>query len=171
MTPSFSRFDSAYGVLLNAIIGGNFTLQSGIRKDGVDLRCGQFSRSASFATVGGAMFNAIKLIIARRIPSQVCKAVVPRITVVMATLHAFWSWANKRRQNQSMWPHNFLLVSFPKIHKRTQIVNVLCVSLNLVGFNRSHTTVIRNFVHTFKTDNRFPIFHANPLNMTMGMLS
>ena len=116
------------------------------------------------------MFNTIKLVIARGIPTQIFQTIVPRIAVIVAALHSLWAWANKRGQHQCVWAHNSLFVVFPKIHKGPRIINMLGISLYAPRFDGAYAAMIRNFVQTFKSNGRFPVFHKNSHGMTIGIL-
>ena len=171
MTPSFSSFNATNGVLLNAVVGCNFALQSIIGKDCVNLRFGQFGRRTTLATIGGAMLNTIQLIVARGIPSQVFKAIVPRIAVVVTALHALWPRPDKSSQHKRMRAHNLLFSCFPQIHERARIVNVARIRFNFLRFCRTNLSKIRNFVQAFKSNDRFPVFHVDPHSATIGMIA
>ncbi len=170
VAPSLPRFDATDGVFPNAIFRSNFALKSRIGANSQHLRFSQFGRSALLSTIGGAMFDAIQLIVARRVPAQIFKPVIPWVAVIVAALHSLRSRANKSRQHQRVWTHNFLLAIFPQIHKWPRVINVSGICLNAPSFNGAYAAMIRNFVQPFKPNNSLPVFHKNPLDMTMGML-
>ena len=170
VAPSLPRFDATNGVFPNTILRSNFALKPRIGTNSQYLRLGQFRRSASLSAIRGAMFNAIQLIVARGVPTQIFKAVIPRVTVVMTALHSLRARANKSRQHQRVWAHNFLFAIFPQIHKWPRVIDVFGICLNSPSFNGTYAAMIRNLVQPLKSNNGFPVFHKNPLGMTMGML-
>ncbi len=170
VAPPLPRFDATNGVFLNAIIRSNFTLKPRIGTNSQHLRFGQFSRSASLPSVGGAMFNAIQLIVARSIPSQVFKPIVKRIAIVVASLHARWAWANKSLQHRFVRVNNANFVVTPKPNKRPTFLPVMRIRLNFARTHITNTSSIRNLVQPLITNYRFPNFHTSSHLAHMGML-
>ena len=171
MRPSNSIFNSANLVLCNSIFNGNFTLKSGIKTNSKDLRFSQFSACTTFSSVGSSMFSSIKLIAFCSIPPQIFKTIIPRITIIVATLKTFWPYPNKSSQNQCVGSNNKGFSIFRNIHKRAVIFFIKCVFFYAPSFYRFNISIIRNYIKTFKSNNRQPIFHLNPLMSDTGIIT
>ena len=171
MRPPFTRFDSADSVLANTIIGCNFALKPRIGANGAHLRFGQFGRRASLSSIGSAVFNAIKLVVSGRVPTKIAQMVIPRISVVMAALHAFRPWANKSGQNQCVWLKNLNFVVFPQPNKRAIFLFIKRVSFFAPRSNGSQSPSVRDLINTFVPNNSFPSFHVFPRRLHMGILA
>jgi hypothetical protein len=168
MSPALPRLNTTNGVFTNAIFSRYFSLKARICADRPNLCLGQFGRSAAFTTIRSAVFGAIQLIVARRIPTKIANVVIPRIAVIVATLHALWSGANKCGQHQRMRLKNFKFVVFPQSQKRAIIKFVFCKNFNSFGFCGTHSAIVRNFVKTFISFNIKPNFHGSPFMLHMG---
>lgn len=128
-------------------------------------------RSTRYATVRNSVF----VVGFASIPTQIIDAVVRRISIVVAALHSFGAWADKRCCYQSMNVFACWLAPTTEIDKE--------IPGNRVGRGRknplSHTKHVRfpssvpadlaskrldaahvaDFVKTLISDDRFPCFH------------
>lgn len=170
VVPSLPRFNATNGVLFDAIFRSNFALKPRIGANSQHLCLGQLGRSASLSAIGGAVLDAIQLIIARRVPTQVFKPIVKRIAVVVASLHARWAWANKSLKHRFVRVNNANFVATPKPDKRSAFLSVMRVRFNFASTHISNSPSIRNFVQPLITNYRFPSFHTASHASHMGML-
>lgn len=61
---------------------------------------GHLCHSVLRPTIACAVQYTVRLIAGWRVPSQVFNAVVVKVAVVVASLHAVWTWANERLKNE-----------------------------------------------------------------------
>ncbi len=170
VAPSLPRFDAADGVFSDTIFRSNFALKPRIGANSQYLRLGQFRRSASLSAIGGAMFNAIQLIVARCVPTQIFKAIIKGIAIVVASLHAWWPRADKSLKHRFVRINDAKFVVSPQPDKRATFLPIMRVRLNFAGTHIANTPSIRNLVHPFVTNNVFPRFHTSSHLSYMGML-
>lgn len=171
MRPSLARLDAADGVFSDTVFRSNFALKARVGADGAYLRFRQFGSGASFPAIRCAVLDAVKLIVSRRVPSQIFQSVVPRIAVVVAALHPNRARPNKGSQHQCMRAHDFLFAITPQIHKRARVVDVFRVSLDSVRFRRTNLPGVRHFVQALKSNNCFPVLHDYPRSADMGIIA
>lgn len=171
MFPSDSRLNAANGVFANAIIGCNFSLKSGVGANCNDLRFRQFCRSATFSSIRRAMFSAILLVALGRVPSQIFKAIIPRVPIIVATLQPIWPRTNKSSHHQRMRLKDFLFAVFVQIYKWTIHLFVARIRFQFSRFDGPYISAIRNFIKALKTNYRQPIFHVNPLMWHTGRIA
>ena len=162
MTPSLTRLDAADCAIADSVFCGDDLLLARVGTDGKNLRFGKFCRRATLPAIASAMLDAVKLIVASRIPSQVFKSVVPRIAVVVAAFHPVWAWANKGSQHKRMRLKNLNAVVSPKPDKWAITLLVKRVNLVETRARVPQPTAIRHLVKTFVPNNRFPVFHNFP---------
>ena len=170
MCPTLPSFNSAYGVLKNTIIGGNQFLQTSILSDFINLFLRKFCRAASFTSICGAVFNFVCVVIFRSIPTKITQIIILRIPIIVATLHSFGSFTNKRFHNKFVWSNNDAFIVFPQSKVRSWIVFVYGRFFYLSGKNRPYLPTIRHFVNAFKTYYIAPFFHNNPHIKSIGIL-
>lgn len=168
MSPTFPRLNTTDGVFTNAIFSRYFSLKARICTDRPNLRFSQFGRSASFTAIRGAVFGAIQLVVAGRIPAKIANVVIPRIAVIVATLHALRARASKRSQHQSVRLKNFKFVVSPQTQERAVFNFVFSKHFNFSGLCGANTTMIGHFVKPFITSNIKPRFHVSPHMPLMG---
>ena len=171
MRPPLAVFNSADGAFSNAIVGGYLALKPRISTNGGNLRFGQLGTSATLAPVRSSMLGTVALIAFWRIPTQVFKAIVPRVAIVVAALQANGSKANKSSQNQRMRFKDFDFVVFPQAHERAIVLLVKRICFDLARFYGANVSMIRNFIDFFKTNYRQPTFHKSPLMLHMGIVA
>ncbi len=170
VTPSFPRLDAADGVFSDTIFRSNFALKPRIGANNQHLRFGQLGRSALLSAIGGAMFNAIQLIVARCVPAQIFKAIIKGIAIVVASLHAWRPWADKSLKHRLMRINDAKFVFSPQSDKRAAFLPIMRVRLNFARTRIANTPSIRNLIQPFVTNNVFPRFHTSSHLAHMGML-
>ena len=170
MLPTHTRFYSAYGICTNAIIKCNESLQAGILSNRINLYASKFSCATILSAISSPMSNSIGLVILSCIPSKITQMIILWITVIMATLHSFWSFAYKCLQDKFMWFNLRVCVVFPQSSIRTTVMFTNCHLFDCIGFYGKNSAVVRNFVKTFKADYITPFFHHIPLMYSKGRL-
>ena len=171
MIPAFARFDATNGVFPNAIVCCYLSLQPRISKNGAHLRFGKFGSSATLSTIGSSMFGAVKLIVARRIPSQIIKSIVKRISVIVTSLHAFWARTNECFKYGFMRVNDANFVVSPKTNKWSAFLLIVRVSLQFACAWITNAAFCRYLVQTFISNNRKPSFHKTSHLLLMGILA
>ena len=170
MRPSFAGLNATNGVFANAIFSRYFPLKSRVCFNGPRLSFRQFGRGTSFSAIGSAMLDAIKLIVARSIPTQVFEAIVKRIAIVMTRFHALWTHTNESLQNGFVRINNAKFVVTPKTNKRASFRSIMRKLFDMPSLNVSNATGIRHFVCRFVSDYRLPRFHSSSHSSLMGIL-
>ena len=170
MRPTLTTFDSANGVLKNAIFSGNDTLEPCILSNQVDLNLSKLGRTAPLTPIGSPMFNSICLIVCRGIPSKIMEMVMPRIPIIMAAFHSFGSCANEGRKHQSVWSNYLLLSILPYVKKWPIVTEMRGWFFHLPRRAGIKIAKVRNPVESFVPNNINKNFHDYPRSNSMGIL-
>ena len=160
MRPTLPTLDPADGAITNAVVSRNQPLQPGVFADRINLGLCQFVCTAPFATVSRAVQYLVGMIVLAGVPTKIADVVIRRVAVIVAALHAVWTGANERSQNQSMRAANLDLVAAPKTEKRAGVTGAYRGLFDPTGYCVSHSAMIRDFVKTFVPDDCFPVFHT-----------
>lgn len=171
MIPAFARFDAANGVFPNAIVCGYFSLQPRINKNGAHLQFGKFGSSATLSTIGSAVFNAVKLVVARCIPSQIIKSIVKRIPVIVTSLHTFRTLTNKCFKYCFMRVNDANFVVSPKANKWSAFLLIVRVNLHFARARITDAAFCRYLIQTLVSHNRKPSLHKTSHLSLMGILA
>lgn len=168
MTPANSTFYSANMTTQNPIICGYLPLKTSIRPNSFNLFFGEFCIPAAFTSIACPVFYAISLICGSSVPPQIAQDVIFWIAVVMAALILFRWRANKRKKNKPMHFGALLSIVFPKLNCQPPIFSIFRKGFHLPALNRSNSSVVRNFINSFVSNYREPIFHNVPLNIPIN---
>ena len=170
MLPTHTRFYSTYGICTNAIIKCNEAVQSGILSNRINLYASKFSCATILSAISSPVPNFISMVILSCIPSKITQMIILWITVIMATLHSFWSFAYKCLKNKFMRSDLSLFVVCPQTAIRPSVMFVNCQFFNCIGFYSKYSAVVRNLVESFKTNCIAPFFHDVPHINNKGRL-
>ena len=170
MRPSFAAFYSANGVFFYTIISRYLLLQASIFSYCSNLILSKFCSSTSFASIRSSMFYSVKLIVSRSIPSKIVNMIIARISIVMTSFKSFLTFSNKCSQYQRMRFANFDFIKFPQSNIRSIVYFRFCWDFDFPSFNGFYVSKIRNFIKTFKPNNRKPNFHSFAHMYNMGIL-
>lgn len=104
----------------------------------------------------GAMLNLVAIVARRRIPAQICRAVVGLVSVVMACLHPQRAGANEGFQ------HQVVDISVPADDSHAQVSLADGGGLEDSPITVSHTSKVADFIGNESADDWFPGFcHAS----------
>ena len=171
MRTSSATLDAANGVCSDTVFRSDFALKARIGADGAYLRFRQFGSGASFPAIRCAVLDAVKLIVSRCVPTKVCHLVVKRVAVVVASLHAFWSWPYKGFKHGFVRIDSLNLVVAPKPDKRPALLFVAGVNLQSSRSGVTDTPIARHLVQTFIPNNGKPSFHKIPHSLLTGIIA
>jgi len=170
VSPAFSRFNAANGVLKNAVVNRYFALQSVVFAYFFDLLQSKFRSAATFTSVCRAVAYSVSLVVFWCVPAKIFEAVILRISVVMAAFFPSWPLADKRFQDQRVRFSVFGLVVSPKKQKNTPVLFVKREFLELSAKFRPDVPTVRNLINTFKTHYVAPFFHSFSHTYPTGIL-
>lgn len=112
-------------------------------------------RSAMFFFVGG--------VLNWRIPAKILKAIIRRVAVVMATIHARRAWANESLQDKTMNPcvlANIVLMKRCLNIAATILVRPKYAAASTGSRHAPQSAEITDFVKPFVANYGTPVFHA-----------
>lgn len=171
MRPTLPTLDARNGVLPNAIIDCNFSLQSGVGTNGKNLFRGKLCRSALFASIAGAMLYSVSLICSSGIPAKIGNMVICWIAVIVAALMFWRGIAKKGDGNKARYTHQFGFVVFPQKNRMPAIFFAWRRPFDVLGFYCADIPMIRNLVNPLESSYRLPKFiHLRPHMLCTGII-
>jgi len=173
MRPSAPAFNPANGVLVYAIVCCYFFLKARISSNLQNLLFSKFCGGTSLASVGCSVLYAIRLVVCGGVPSEICKAIILRIPIVVTTFMTRFRVASKCAQDNPSNAPKFVFVFFPQQNSGSAIFFINCWLFYFPRFYCSYAPDVRNFIQPFKPRNWLPNFcrHLNiPVTVDMGIL-
>ena len=158
MAPSSSVLKVAYGADADAVLGGNFPVETRVASNGQYASLSQFGRPMLLASIGRPVRYAVNLIVALGVPAKIRSRVVLWVAVVVATHEAIWPRAQKGRGNNCCGPSVNSLLPPRKTEVNTPRDGVRFFPQNVACFDISHSAAIRNFIARLVSDDGNPAF-------------
>ena len=174
MKPAFSCHNVAHVASADFHVLPNVTEADAVFRhfpNRMNLIFGEFAYWAVFATIVGAVFKLVLEVTRSRVIAKIFKSVIEWVAVIVATIHAIRSWANKCKQNKIMDIKTFALA--PNVEINVLAINSInCGAKYLArlffvwrtifshdyAIKATNSAKIGNFVNAFIAGHGFPNF-------------
>jgi len=174
MSPRFASNNSCYCRWANLKCIGKFIVVKTTFKELSNSLGFGFGKFCINALCSHAMFSVpftIGSICLMRIPSKIGKMIIGWISIIVATFHSFWTWADKSQKNKTMDSASMVFFIFKQGYSwsipRTKIrfsyrwlFDFWFIIISVFRFPRPDIAKITDFVIT-KARNLFPYFFIN----------